>query len=421
MSAIAHTMPAIDSIVAQCQLFAQQCMSEDQLKQFLLVQMSMVPVDIILAAISEAGLMPQIHAMAGVLIEPIIAQRMEDAMEADKTVETSVEQKVEKTVEQEVKKAAKKTVEQEVEKTVEQEAEKTVKAVKKTVEQKSEKTVKAVEKTAKAVKKTAKAVKKAVKAVKKAVKKTVETPVETPFETPFEQEVKNAPIEQASPVSSIASSSSSRLSWADIDEAEQKRLEQERLDAQERKSSMSFANIVGSGNSSNSSESDEHSAPKQSAQPVRIVMSRVHNKSDGFTKVKHQNSLDKKICKVTKLSRNKKPTKIKTVSSAGFILFEKPIIPEKADWYLHGGENYKDENGTMTLPIGWWNIRDDNGNDTFTWKIKRDSKFTHTLESDGMWYHTEELNDGRVINVSEERLRWLLTPAALRRGSCPAQ
>ena len=133
--------------------------------------------------------------------------------------------------------------------------------------------------------------------------------------------------------------------------------------------------------------------------------------NDGFTKIK---------CKskpIKSLSINKHPDKEKTTTSAKWFFFpNNPIMTEKDDWNLW---DYTIDQSGSAIPIGWHCC----GENKF--RINHRSSFIHTKHSDGTWTHEEEVvfDDGKIqlISVSIAYLRWILTPAALRRGMCPSE
>jgi hypothetical protein len=125
------------------------------------------------------------------------------------------------------------------------------------------------------------------------------------------------------------------------------------------------------------------------------------------------------------VSRN--PERRKTSTSAPYAFKKKgtePVIPKADDHYAHFGKIVESDNGEKyELPIGWWYVKGMN----WTYKINFSSKFMHTLREDHTWDHFEIINktddNGDMyedhLQISSERMLWIVTPGSLRNGPCP--
>ena len=166
-------------------------------------------------------------------------------------------------------------------------------------------------------------------------------------------------------------------------------------------------------------ENDEVKAPKSYADASNTVAADA-TEEKGWSTVKKQRKQRKPTKKLQSGPPkaddfnpvNPNPNKAKSSTSAGYLLFDKPIISADKDFYAHNADEWTDPetDEVYKRPIRWWFVKDR----SWTWRTRKSSPYEHTLMENHTWQHAEILENGERVPVSSKRMRWLLTPRPMR-------
>jgi hypothetical protein len=146
-----------------------------------------------------------------------------------------------------------------------------------------------------------------------------------------------------------------------------------------------------------------------------------------YNKSVPNNSPNNSTLSTWKAGVSRRPELMRTSTSASYAFKKQdtePVIPKDEDHYAHFGKMVKADNGEMyELPIGWWYVK----GMKWTYKINYMAKFAHTLLENHTWSHFEIVDrtddDGNTyetyLPISTDRMLWIITPYRIRTGPCP--